>query len=218
MDKVLVFTSEEKWGNLQDNIQERVSWDIYPNEKQPITECVVNSNKKVELCPVKELAHAGIYLVYDSINMLQLKPLLDNCPNDNIYILIHNLGRKEEDFAPWKDHCYILKGKHENYAEELYLPVFEIITDDEGDKLQRIVKSIFMPIEEAVTELLHECHVPQKNLAESNSYRILYRKEEFKKDLDEFKKKYEASDSFDEYKEDLGKLRDLVFGHRQQST
>ena len=201
MDKILIFTNAQKWRNISVEIRDRVKWDSFPNDNCPVMECA-----------------PGIYLVYDDIDDTRLRHLFENSSDDQYYVLIHTQGRQQEVFEPWKDRCLIERGRHENDPDELYLPVFDIITDDEGDQLQRIVKSIFMPIEEAVTELLHECHVPKRNLAESNSYRILYRKEEFRKDLDEFKKKYEVSESFDEYKEDLGKLRDLVFGHRQQST
>lgn len=212
MDKVLVFTSEEKWENLQDDIQERVNWDIFPNEKQPITECVVNSNNEVELSPVKELAHAGIYLVYDSVNMQQLKALLDNCPNDNLYILIHNHGRKMEDFSPWKQQCMIKMGKHENHPQNLYLPAFDIITDADGNKLERIIKRIFMPIKEAALELLSECLEPKINLEESNAYLTLCQKEELKPELEAFKKKYDASENYSDYKEDLDRLSNILIG------
>lgn len=210
MDKVLVFTSEEKWENLQDDIQERVNWDIFPNEKQPITECVVNSNNEVELSPVKELAHAGIYLVYDIVNMQQLKPLLDNCADDNIYILIHNHGRKMEDFSPWQQQCMIKTGKHENYDKDLYLPTFDIITDANGNKLERIIKKIFQPIKEAALDLLSECLVPKSNLEESDAYFTLCQKEEFRPELEAFKKKYDASESYSDYKEDLDRLSKII--------
>ena len=210
MDKVLVFTNEEKWENLQDDIQERVSWKIFPGVKQPVMECVLNSNNEVELCAVTELVHAGIYLVYDSINMQQLKPLLDNCPQDNLYILIHNHGCKMEDFCPWEQQCLIKKGKHENYNSELYLPAFDIITDNDGHKLERIIKRIFMPIKEAALELLSECLEPKINLEESNAYLTLCQKEELRPELEAFKMKYDASENYGDYKEDLARLRNIL--------
>lgn len=212
MDKVLVFTNEEKWENLQDDIQERVSWKIFPGVKQPVMECVVNSNNEVELCAVTELAHDGIYLVYDSINMQQLKSLLDNCPDDNIYILIHNHGRKMEDFSLWKQQCMIKMGKHENHPQNLYLPAFDIITDNDGHKLERIIKRIFMPIKEAALELLSECLEPKINLEESNAYLTLCQKEELKPELEAFKKKYDASENYSDYKEDLDRLGNILIG------
>ena len=212
MDKVLVFTREEKWENLRDDIQERVSWKVFPGVKQPVMECVVDSNNEVELCAVTELVHAGIYLVYDSINMQQLKPLLDNCPQDNLFILIHNHGCKMEDFSPWQQQCLIKKGKHENFDSDLYLPAFDIITDADGNKLERIIKRIFTPVNEAALELLNECLVPKRNLEESSAFGILYQKEEFRKELEEFRKKYDASSNLKDYKAELEQLRDLFFG------
>lgn len=212
MDKVLVFTNEEKWENLQD-IPERVNWDMFPEEKQPVMECVVNPNNEVKLCAVTELTHAGIYLVYDSIDMQQLKPLLDNCSNDNLYILIHTHGRKTEEFGPWQQHCMVKKGKHENFASDLYLPVFDIITDSEGEKTERIIKSIFMTYEEAVLELLNECRCPNRNLDNSQAFLALCQKAEVKKELEEFKKVYKSCKCYSEYQMDLEQLRKLLVSH-----
>ena len=67
-----------------------------------------------------------------------------------------------------------------------------------------------MPLKEAALELLNECLVPKRNLDESNAYGILYQKEELRKELDEFRKKYDASSNLKEYEADLERLRDLV--------
>lgn len=207
MDKVLVFTNEEKWENLQD-VPDRVNWNNFPEENQPVMECVVKSNNEVELCPVTELAHAAIYLVYDDINMEQLKPLLNNCSQDKLYVLIHNHGRQMEDFGPWLQHCLIKikRGKHENFTKDRYLPAFEIITDTEGNKLERIIDKVFTPQKEAVLELMNECLVPQKKLESIHAYQMLC-KDGFASVLEEFRKKYETCRSYDEYKQDLVDLR-----------
>lgn len=207
MDKVLVFTNAEKWENLQD-VPDRVNWDNFPEDNQPVMECVVNSNNEVELCPVTELADAAIYLVYDDINMKQLKPLLDNCTQDKLYVLIHNHGHQMEDFGPWLQQCMIKikRGKHENFPKDLYLPAFEIITDSEGNKLERIIDKVFTPQKEAVLELMNECLVPQKKLESIRAYQMLC-EDGFKSVLEVFRKKYESCRSYDEYKQDLVDLR-----------
>ena len=205
MDKVLVFTNEEKWENIQD-VPDRVNWNNFTEENKPFMECVVNSNNEVELCPVTRLSHAGIYLVYDDINMVQLKPLLDSCPNDNLYVLIHNHGRKMEDFNPWHQQCIIKKGMHENFPRDLYLPAFDINTDTEGNKLERIIDKVFTAQKEAVLELLNECLVPKKKLKTIHAYQLLC-ENGFESVLEVFRKKYETCNSFDEYKQDLVDLR-----------
>ena len=91
-----------------------------------------------------------------------------------------------EDFCPWEQQCLIKKGKHENYNSELYLPAFDIITDNDGHKQERIIKRIFMPIKEAALELLSECLEPKINLEESIAYLTLCQKEELKPELEAY--------------------------------
>ena len=106
----------------------------------------------------------------------------------------------------------IKMGKHENYAKDLYLPTFDIITDGEGNKLERIIKKIFQPIEEAALELLSECLVPKNKLEESDAYFTLSQKEEFRPELEAFKMKYDASEKYSDYEEDLARLRSILIG------
>ena len=192
MNKVLVFTNKNSWRGISDKIRDRVEWNSYPNGNNPIMEC-----------------SSGVYLVYDSIDDIHLNQFFNVCSNDYFYILIHTSGRKKEDFAPWKDRCYILKGKHENSLNCLYNPIFDIITDKEGDKQNRIIMSFF--VKNAILVLVNECNVPRNmNPNESNAFRAIYQMEEFRKELEEFAKKYEASAKLIDYKEDLERLQNRI--------
>ncbi|MCR4848499.1 MAG: hypothetical protein K5920_06620 [Bacteroidales bacterium] len=196
MDKVFVLTNISSWRNISEEIRDRVKWNPYPNENNPVLQCV-----------------PGIYLVYDSIDDNRLNQLFNESQNDHLYILIHTHGHQYEKFDQWKDRCSIKRGKHENNREDLYFPVFEIIADSDGDKVGRIIKAVFMTYEEAVAELLNECLSPKKNLDDSNAYITVCQKDEVKKALEDFKKVYESRDSFDGYQEDLEQLRKLLVGH-----
>lgn len=89
---------------------------------------------------------------------------------------------------------------------------FDIITDGDGNKLERIIKRIFMPIKEAALELLSECLEPKINLEESIAYLTLCQKEELKPELEAFKKKYDASENYSDYKEDRDRLSNILIG------
>ena len=192
MNKVLVFTNEVSWRIISDKIRDRVEWNPYPNGNNPVMEC-----------------SSDVYLVYDSIDDIRLNHILDNYSDDYFYILIHTSGRQIKDFTPWKNRCYILKGKHENTPQNLYNPVFDIITDKEGDKQNRIIKSVF--VKNAITVLVDECNVPHNMKPnESNAFRAIYQMKEFRKELEEFTKKYEASDKLMDYKEDLECLQNKI--------
>lgn len=196
MNKILIFTNESSWRCISDGIRDRVEWNPYPNENYPVMECT-----------------PGVYLVYDSIDDTGLKHLFEDCSNDYYYILIHTRGRQQEDFILWQDRCFIMRGKHDNNVKYYYNPVFDIITDVEGNKIERIVNTIFMPFEQAFSDLLHECLVPHKKLDDSNAYSILSQKEEIRGVLEEFKEKYEASENFCEYKEDWERMRNVIAGY-----
>lgn len=188
MNKVLIFTNKSSWIGISDEIRDRVEWKSYPNMTNPIMECV-----------------SGVYLVYDSIGINKLKDIFEACADDFFYILIHTKGHGKEVFAPWRQFCYILKGKHENDNEDLYLPTFDILTDENDNKLRRIINSIFL--NNALIELLNECYAPNNNLDNSNAYRALRQDEEIRDDLESFKRKYETSKKLVDYLEDLRGLQ-----------
>ena len=195
MDKVLVFTNKDSWCGISDGIRDREYGrrlsEQYPTPADPVLE--------PEFAP-------GVCLVYDGIELPQL---FDGHPSDHFHVLIHTRGRQLDDFKPWENQCEFRVGKHENYVEYWYYPVFDIITDEDGNKLERIIQSVFMT-EEAALDFLNDCLIPGLDLDESLAYYTLYQREEYREGLEKFRKKYESSESLDDYMEDLTRLRDTL--------
>lgn len=222
MNKVLVFTNYNSWYLGFPKIKTKVDWsDSYPELNNPLVKCVTGQGTEKFLQPVGQLSEEGVYLVYDEIGQEILAPLLDKCKQDNdrLFILIHSKGgyTHPNDFESWKEICTVAKGIHEqdlehklkNKLERKYEYVFNILIDDEDDKTNRIINSIFKPFNNAVISFLRECCTPNKDLEKTLSYQVLC-EEGFRDALDSFRKKYDSSENYLEYKEDLEKLRSLL--------
>lgn len=218
MNKILVFTNAERWNQLRAEFDvDDTLWNAHYNtiDKNIVLKYGIEKGQAVlQEIPDFAILDEGIYLVYDQIEETKLKLLLNNCANDSLFVLLHNRGAKRNSFSEGN---MVLKGNHDTEDAHYYYPLFNLLTsisagDTVANKTNHIIKSIFMPLKEAALELLNECLVPKRNLDESNAYGILYQKEELKKELDEFRKKYDASSSLNDYKADLERLRDLVLG------
>lgn len=175
--------------------------------------CSDNSNGKVVLSAVSELADASVYLVYDRIDRNLLKQLLDNCRQDVLCVLIHTPGENMErvayeDFISWKDNTIVIQGMHENTEETHYYPLFKILADNEDEKVERIIDSIFL--DEVKSRFVKEFSTPNKTIGQSVTYRILQQTDRFKKPMEDFRKKYETSKTREEYVEDLIRLQDVL--------
>ena len=216
MDKVLVFTNYESWYRGLPKITERVDWyDSYPELINPLVKCVTEQGTETILQPVDNLSSSGVYLVFDQIDRSILATLLDDCKqnNDRLFILLHSRGfyTQPHDFETWKEICSFAKGIHESGIKHKYELVFDILTDKEGDQLNRIINSIFMPLNNAIHCFLEECMEPKKKLSNILSYHILC-EQGFKNELDAFLKKYESCQKSSEYAEDWDRLNDLLRG------
>ena len=210
MDKVLVFTNYESWYRGLQKITKRVDWyDSFPEMNNPLVKCVVEQGTGTKLQPVDNLTGEGVYLVYDEIFQDELAPLLDECKmnNDRLFIMLHTNGiyTCSNHFEPWREICVFAKGMHE--PDNIYELVFDILTDNKGNEINRIVNSIFLI--NAVIDFLRECHTPKKDLGKILSYQILCEKG-FSEAMRAFKMKYDSCESYLEYKEDYEKLRSLL--------
>lgn len=168
--KVLVFTKIGGWDNMFLTIRKRVNkkeWeDSYTSQDYPIIIVKFGTtNNQVQLIPV-DLSQQpitekdGIFLVYDElfkVNPTEFGLLKEQCSGDTLYILAHKNGvYPTEKFAGWG--C---KG----YKEESHLPdssnsyskFFDILTDSEGEKINRIINQVFRPVLDAALGLLHLC-------------------------------------------------------------
>ena len=212
MDKVLVFTNCKSWYLGFPKITKKVDWyDFYPDlNNPPLVKCVTEPGTKTILRPVDDFSDEGVYLVYDQISKDVLAPLLDECKRDNdkLFILLHTHGNftHPSDFAPWKEICSFAKGIHETGEKHKYELVFKILTDNVGDKTNRIVESVFKTIINAVIAFLLECLTPKKCLEDTRSYQVLCQ-EGFADAMKAFKAKYDSCNSFSEYEEDYNNLQ-----------
>lgn len=216
MDKVLVFTNINSGvlglPAIMKKVRENKDWKYsYPNENSPIAICVENQGASATLRPINDFSEEGIYLVYDEIDNYLLDNLLKECKhnNDRLCVLIHSRGDYNDlNYFNVRNNIYTLRGIHEQERIHFYEPVFDIIIDKDDNKLARVINSIFMP--EVIKGFLHECLVPNnKNLLNTPSYHFLYQGD-FKGALESFMKRYESSNSLEEYKADLAILRDTL--------
>lgn len=212
--KVLVFTNYGSWYRGLPEITKRVDWyDSYPEISNPLVKCVSEPGAETTLQPVNNLSAEGVYLVFDEISQNMLATLLDECTqnNDRLFILLHTRGyyTDSKDFESWQKNCSFAKGMHESGIKNKYEPVFDILTDKLGDELNRIINSIFMPLDNAINTFLDECAEPKKKLENLLSYHILC-EEGFKDAMEAFRNKYESCQNYLEYAEEWDRLRDLL--------
>lgn len=210
MDKVLIFTNYNSWYRGLKKITKRVDWyDSYPDLNNPLVKCVVEQGAKTTLQPVDNLSEDGVYLVFDEIIQDELYPLLDKCKQDKdrLFILLHSHGyyKSTKYFEPWEEISTFASGRHQ--SDMNYEHIFDILTDNLGDKTNRIINSAF--IFEVVIKFLQDSHSPHKELEKILSYQILSEKG-FGDAMKTFKEKYDSCNSFSEYEEDYNKLNALL--------
>ena len=215
MDKVVLLTNFYSWYlGMPSKIRKRVNWekDSYPNNKRPITKCVTDKDDRIILQPVDDLSAEGCYLVFDMIRLPLLKALFDDCEQkkDQTFVLFHSQGcfNRLNNFEQWR--ClFPYRGMHEEGWGNSYQPVFDRLTDSEGDKLNRIINSVFMPL--VIHDFTDKCLVPNKRIELVNlpSYHILC-EQGFRNELDAFLNKYESCQSSSEYAEDWDRLNELL--------
>ena len=218
MNKVLVFTNPQRWNQLKAQFDvDNSLWNARYNtiaEKMVLKYGIKDGTAVLEELPKLTFEEEGIYFVYDQIDETKLKQLLGQCANDEVFALIHTNGVRKESLS---DDIIVLHGNHDTEDNHYYFPLFDSLTgvekyDTEADKIIWIINNIFKVYKEAALELLSECLEPKINLEESNAYLTLCQKEELKPELEAFKKKYDASENYSDYKEDLDRLSNILIG------
>ena len=163
--KVLVFTNLDKWGNMSEEILNRIDnteeWEqSYPGEKGPAISEVKFINNQTQLSPVDINSIADknvIFLVYDRITQSDFNILQNQCLGDTLYILAHTNGNyPKASFSSWK-YKGIKEGSHISQPGNVYLTFFDILTDSDDDKMNRIINQVFRPLLDAALGLLHLC-------------------------------------------------------------
>ena len=179
MKRVVLLTNFNSWDSgMPFEIRKRVNWneDSYPDEDNPIAKCVTDKEYRIILHPVADLSAEGCYLVFDEISKASLQVLFDDCEKkrDQTYVLFHSqcFHNTQNKFNKW-NYLFPYGGMHEEGWGNSYEPVFDILTDSEGDKLNRIVNSVFMPL--VVHDFTDRSLMPncKDKLVNSPSYHIL---------------------------------------------
>lgn len=214
MNKVLVFTNAQRWNQLKPQFDTDDSlWNAKYNTiaEKLVLKYGINDEKAIlEELPNLAIDEEGIYFVYDTIDATNLKQLLSQCADDEMFALIHDSGINKSCLG---DGLIVLKGCHDTEDDHYYYPLFDLLTsveecDTVAEKMYRIIDEIFL--DEVIIEFLQEFSQPGKDMEKSSRYRTISNIDRYKEALATFKKKYEPSQSFEEYKEDLFKLREVL--------
>lgn len=221
--KILVFTRFEQWNNfdiLPGRVEEANWDDNYPDKDNNIliVKCVfLEDSKKVFLVPIdlnKFSNEEGVFLVYDSMDQNSFKTLEKQCEGDVVYVLTHSSGIwKQNGFSNWK--VCPLSGTHNNRNEDVYYPLFDILTDDKGDKMNRIVNTIFKPriLKDTFYHFMLGCGVPKNQDPQlQQAYQSLLEIDELKDEVEKFYDHYKDCDREEDYKKAFREL-DVFFGN-----
>ena len=121
----------------------------------------------VELSKQRITEEEGIFLVYDElykVNQDEFGLLKDQCSGDTLYILAHKNGvYPTEKFAGWGCKGY-KEESHLPDSENSYSKFFDILTDSEDLKMERIINKVFTPNLEIVLRFLHQCLFPNSDI------------------------------------------------------
>ena len=168
--KVLIFTNATRWETLSFALKldlELVdpNWKSnYPNTSTDVSEFEFTNNmatlNQVDLTEITD--KEGIFLVYDQLNQTKFNLLKSSCSNDILYVLAHKNGSyHKSNFAAWN--CQNVKEGSHMLSDDYYPVIFRVLTDENANKMDCIIKKVFKPSLELVLRYLHNCLVPTYN-------------------------------------------------------
>lgn len=147
MIRVLIFTNYSRWCQMDDGLQNRVSWDdCYPRKDgNAIAECVFQPGHPASLTVAKDCKREGVYLVSDFIQPFLFEQIKQQVGKEGkLYVLYHSLTHDHvvvSWFESLKD-CVSRFGAHENPIpgkNYYYYDVFDCLTDKKDKKMDRVV-------------------------------------------------------------------------------
>ena len=164
MNKVLVFTNYSRWFELKHNFDiDDVEWNNkYKNiQNDKVLKCGVNKQNMAMLLPVQDLLidNEGVYLVYDEIDDNSLGFILNQCSNDDLFVLYHKSDELRIRITQFGIYCKMVRGYHDSAS--YYYDVFDILTDNKPNKTERIIRLVFLPKVKA--DFLLGCMTPDNN-------------------------------------------------------
>jgi len=155
MDKVLIITNKSKLENVNDAHENFDGIDLL--ETNPILICQEIREDKSTLEIAAKLQDGDIFFVSDSKETTtpeKWNTFLKTRKDENLYILHHTSG-----FVPAEKEDWIIqiKGKHTGHETDKYLPAITILSDNDPNKKERIIKEVFKSNLETVLVFLHGC-------------------------------------------------------------
>ena len=113
------------------------------------------------LLPAHDLSidNEGVYLVYDEIDDNSLKFILNQCSNDELFVLYHKGDELRNRISKFGVYCKMVRGYHDSAS--CYYDVFDILTDDNPNKTERIIHLVFLP--KIKEDFLLGCMTPNNN-------------------------------------------------------
>lgn len=216
---VLAFTNYFRWNQLKDQFNvEEVGWnDRYEKiSENKLYKCAVGTDNRAVLEPVEDFSSIteGIYLVYDEIVEDDFKKIMEQYRDYFVCALVHSNGMTRQQLAGFCEdvnaNCEILEGIHD--AASCYYDMFRILTDNDGDKFNRVLDSIFNPVNVLKRDFLNMCFTPglQNDDDFIKVYNELSSLDEYKAAMKSFKKCYEGN-QFEDYKNEFKRLRDVFY-------
>lgn len=145
MSRVLIFTNLKRWTGIDygELSPVKTEWrGLIPNSTNSVVECVLREDASAQLRLVEDCSiHDGIYLLYDKMDKSLFDKLMEQCPEEDTFILVHTSGDWTMDKIPSRLLPNCKEGLHENTDDHwLYRPIYLTLADNQGDKMQRVLK------------------------------------------------------------------------------
>lgn len=182
--KVLVFTNVKRWDSFSRVLRLTLvgvdpNWKSnYPGENNVEISKFEFINNKAQLTAVDFVNNPitdeeGIFLVYDQLNQSKFNMLKTQCNNVNLFVMAHTNGSYPQSaFTNWN--CQSVKEGSHVLDDAHYPYIYRILTDANGDKMNRIIKKVFKPSLEIVLRYLHNCLTPPSDVTVmTNQYTII---------------------------------------------
>lgn len=211
MSKVLIFTNAVS--AAQTELYHRFE-NTYPIAEEPISRFSFDRNN-AQLITVKDCKEDGVYLIYDgekdSNYNSTFDSILSQCTDCNLYVLAHSFPERKNEFLKLGLRKPVI-GAHEPGDKNHYYPIFDILTDDKEDKMERIIK-ILTPLKSkellnTALQFFDGCMTPRNNDATFiHAYEELLRDEQLSETVRTF---YENKYKDNEYTDYLPSLKPVI--------
>lgn len=225
MDKILIFTNYSSWQRIfnTEEMRNEFGWNSLFNDGFGNTYKILKCSDEAGPSNLEirnDFLEGEIFLVHDQILLEQLKPLLSEAlsEKDLFFALVHTEGNYK-DYLKAAQNCHLKEGNHIADNIHCYLPAFNILKDNRGNKKDRMISQIFRPILDTVLCFLQGCLIPNNTTAEFNqAWDELNSIPQLAPLLSEFEKKFNQASQLEAYMGELATLRDKLLEYALQKS